>query len=114
MLASCDQVVDVQGRVTDRQDGTPIVAAVVTFHGSAFPDSGSRISTDSLGRFHAFEITGPGARLDSFTVTAAEYPIAVFRPPVRTKIPTLEVQLAKRLYNEPSRLLVELDQRPKE
>jgi hypothetical protein len=108
LLAGCDQWLSAEGRVVDRLDGTPVAHATVTFNGSGFPDSGIRVTTNEHGEFGAFENVAPGARLDSFTVRAADYPPVSFHPDVKgTRLPTVEVQLARLLYNPPSRLLVE-------
>jgi hypothetical protein len=112
LLTGCDQWMSAEGRIVDRLDGTPVVHATVTFNGSHFPDSGIRVRTDEQGQFRVFENVAPGARLDSFTVEAADYPPTTFRPDVRgTTLPTVEVQLARPLYNPPSRLLVEFGER---
>jgi hypothetical protein len=111
LLTGCDSLLSVRGRVTDRRDGSPIVNAVVTFYGSGMPDTGYRVRTGSQGQFDVRVITGPLPRVDSLTVSAASYSTASFRPKQR-ELPTVEVQLAKPLYSEPSRLLGDLTETP--
>jgi hypothetical protein len=108
-VVSCliaDQWVQSHGRVVDRQKGTPIAGAVIRFYGSHLPDTGIRVSTDTVGRFRVFHWVSTGAKLESLRVEAPMYQRATFRPEVMgAHLPPVEIQLAPPLAREPSRML---------
>jgi hypothetical protein len=108
-LVSCliqDQWLQSRGRVVDRQNGTPIAGAVIRFYGSHLPDTGIRVSTDTVGRFRVFHGVSTAAQLESLRVEAPMYPPTTFRSEVKgTHLSPVEIQLAGRLAAEPSRML---------
>ena len=104
-----------RGRVVDRRNGAPISGAVIRFYGSYLPDTGIRVSTDSVGRFHVFHGVSTGAQLESLSVEAPRYPPATFRPQVKgVYLPSVEIQLADPSAREPSRMLSEWTQESNE
>jgi hypothetical protein len=108
-LISCviqDQWVQSRGRVVDRQNGKPIAGAVIRFYGSHLPDTGIRVTTDSVGRFRVFHWVSTAAQLERLSVEAPMYPPTTFRPEVKgTHLPSVEIQLAGPLAREPSRMV---------
>jgi len=107
-LVSClirDNWVQSHGRVLDRQNGTPIARAIVRFYGSYLPDTGIRVSTDSLGRFRVFHGVSTAAQLESLSVEAPNYPPSTFRPGGKgAHLPPVEIQLSSQA-GESSRML---------
>jgi hypothetical protein len=112
-LISClikDNWLQSHGRVVDRQNGRPIAGAVVRFYGSYLPDTGIRVSTDSAGRFRVFHGVSTAAQLESLSVEGPKYPSSTFRPNVKgAHLPPIEIQLARPLAGEPSRMRLDID-----
>jgi hypothetical protein len=108
-VVSClikDNWLQSHGRVVDRQSGKPIAGAVIRFYGSHLPDTGIRVSTDSLGRFRVFHGASTATQLERLLVEAPMYQRATFRPEVMgAHLPPVEIQLAAPLAREPSRML---------
>jgi hypothetical protein len=113
LVTGCDQWLIAEGRVVDRQERTPIRAAVITFYGSHLPDAGIRVITDSLGQFRVFDNVAPGAQLHRLTVEASKYPQVTFQPKVKgTALPELEIELAGPLTSAPSRIMGKMEEEP--